>query len=118
MNELITAIDFEAYTALNSDVKHHVKFVDGSDGMWMRVTDSAGADKTAAGKMAIDNKTMGMCGLLQGVFQTCSTSVSAYQTLDVRSTFIENSGEVYPQLVYREKDSAGNIVSTWQMCKA
>lgn len=114
MSELITAIDFEAYTALNSDVNQHVKFVEGSDGMWMRVTDSTDADRSENGKMKSES-TMGMCGLLQGVFQTCSSTKTAYEALDLRAEFIKTNGKVYPQLVYREYDSASNVVSTWQM---
>lgn len=123
--EIITAIDFESYTADNTRPYDHMQFTSGSEGMFIRLRDKAATaaeNFVKAGSDPLPNsielKKLARCGLLQGVFQTCSDNSREIAYLEHKSEFLENWADVFPQKVYEELDSSGNLICTWQMAKS
>lgn len=122
--EILTAIDFESYTADNTRPYDHMQFTSGSEGMFIRLRDDAA--KTAKtfdpGNPPLTNsielKKLARCGLLQGVFQTCSNNEGERKYLESKSRFLNVHADVFPQKVYEELDSSGNLICTWQMAKS
>lgn len=102
-SEIITAIDFESYTADNEKPYKHVMFANGSDGMRMRTN-------------FVDDKQeeTHQCGLVSGVFKTVSVSDEAFFTLLLQSFILKVSSEVHPHLICKTNEGS-DIVCTWQM---
>lgn len=115
--EIISAIDFESYTADNTTKYDHIRFTGGSEGMYFRLRDGHGKpDVSIEDSLEKEKDGHGRCGLLSGVFQTCSND-DELKKLMTKCTFIAAQSDVGPQLVFKQKDSSGSLICTWQVAK-